>query len=212
MLSQNNQNNIRGAHMQIQEIASVRTGLVTARKKSKENQQTIKKYSLLNLKCIHPAGYLNTDYTDEYSSTEILKSTFFTQKGDILVRLSAPYTAIMIKEDGECGYLVPSHFAIIRVDKRKALPEYILWFLKRESTHQQILLNSSGSSAFGTISSGFIASLNINKLPIDKQKVIGELLILSENEQELIHNLAKQKEIYNRQLLNKIYDNFKRGN
>ena len=201
-----------GEAMHIEELASVRTGLVTARKKSKENQQTTKKYSLLNLKCINSGGYLNTDYSEEYSSAEILKSDYFTQRGDILVRLSAPYTAVMIKEDSECGYLVPSHFAIIRVDKAKALPEYVLWFLKRESTLQKILQNSSGSSAFGTISSGFLASLKIREIPLEKQAIVGQLLLLSEKEQELLHKLAAQKEIYNRELVNQIYDSFKRGN
>lgn len=198
--------------MQLQDLASVRTGLVTARKKPKGNQKTKKTYSLLNLKCISSEGYINTEYTEEYLSSEILKSDFLTQKGDILMRLSTPYTATMIKEDKECGYLVPSHFVIIRVDKRKALPEYILWFLKRESTHQQILQNSSGSSAFGTISSGFIASLKIRGLPIKEQKIIGELQLLSEREQKLLHVLAKQKEIYNREIVNEIYDSLKRGN
>lgn len=198
--------------MQLEELASIRTGLVTARKKPKKNQQPIKTYSLINLKCISSAGYLNTDSVEDYSSSEILKTDFFTQKGDILIRLSAPYTAVMIKEESECGYLVPSHFAIIRADRRKSLPEYILWFLKKESTRQKILQNSSGSSAFGTISSGFLASLNIRKLPLDKQAVIGELLMLSEKEQDLLRKLAIQKEIYNRELVNQIYDSFKRGN
>lgn len=198
--------------MQLDELASVRTGLVTARKKPKDNQQAIKKYKLLNLKCINSAGYLDARCIEEYSSAEILKSEFFTQKGDILVRLSAPYTAVLINEGNECGLLVPSHFAIIRANKTKALPEYILWFLKRESTYQQILQNSSGSSAFGTISSGFIASLKIRDLSIKNQAIVGKLLLLSEKEQKLLHDLAKQKEIYNRELVNKIYDSFKRGN
>ena len=197
--------------MQLEELASVRTGLVTARKKPKENQRPTKKYSLINLKCINSSGYLNTTVAEEYLSSEVLKADFFTQKGDILVRLSAPYTAVMIKEDSECGYLVPSHFAIIRVDKAKALSEYVLWFLKREST-QKILQNSSGSSAFGTISSGFLASLKIREIPIEKQAVVGKLLLLSEKEQKLLHDLAKQKEIFNRELVNQVYDSFKRGN
>ena len=198
--------------MQIEELASIRTGLVTARKKPKDNQRPTKTYSLINLKCINSLGCLNVSLSEEYLSSEVLKVDFFTQKGDILVRLSAPYTAVIIKDDNECGFLVPSHFAIIRADRRKALPEYVLWFLKKESTRQQILQNSSGSSAFGTISSGFLASLNICKLPIGKQAVIGELLMLSEREQELLHKLAAQKEIYNRELVNQVYDSFKRGN
>ena len=198
--------------MQLEELASVRTGLVTARKKPKGNQRPTKKYSLINLKCINSSGYLNTTVAEEYLSSEVLKADFFTQKGDILVRLSAPYTAVMIKEDSECGYLVPSHFAIIRVDKAKALSEYVLWFLKRESTLQKILQNSSGSSAFGTISSGFLASLKIREIRIEKQAVVGKLLLLSEKEQKLLHDLAKQKEIFNRELVNQVYDSFKRGN
>lgn len=198
--------------MQLGELASVRTGLVTARKKPKENQQPAKTYSLLNLKCITPAGFLSTRYSEEYASAETLKSDFITQKGDILVRLSAPYTAVMIKDGSECGYLVPSHFAIIRVDCAKALPEYLLWYLKKDSTRQQIFQNSSGSTAFGTISSGFLASLDVRDLPINKQAIIGQLLLLSDQEQELLHKLAEQKEIYNREIVNRIYDSFKRGN
>ena len=197
--------------MQLEELASVRTGLVTARKKPKENQRPTKKYTLINLKCINASGYLNTIAAEEYLSSEVLKADFFTQKGDILVRLSAPYTAVMIKEDNECGYLVPSHFAIIRVDRRRALPEYILWFLKKESTRQQILQNSSGSSAFGTISSGFLGTLNIRSIPLPKQKMLGELQILSEREQELLEKLAKQKKIYNQFMINTIYESVKRG-
>ena len=165
---------------------------------------------MLNLKCINSAGYLDTKYAEDYDSAQLIKEEMFTQKDDILVRLSAPYTAVMIKES-ECGYLVPSHFAIIRTDSKKAVPEYILWFLKKEETRQKILQNSSGQTAFGTISSGFLASLNIRQLPIEKQKIIGELQVLSEKEQSLLRNLATQKEIYNREFTNKIYESFKRG-
>jgi restriction endonuclease S subunit len=131
---------------------------------------------------------------------------------DILVRLSAPYTAIMITREEWCDYLVPSHFAIIRVDKKVASPEYILWFLRRESTKQKILQNISGSGAFGTINSKFFSTLSIRSLPLKKQKTIGQMQILSEKEQELLHKLTAQKEIYNKLLIDKIYDSVKRGN
>ena len=36
--------------------------------------------------------------------------------------------------------------------------------------------------------------------------------ILSEKEQELLHKLTAQKEIYNKLLIDKIYDSVKRGN
>lgn len=198
--------------MILEDIASVRTGVVTTRKKANKNDAVEYKYKLLNLKCAAPAGYLDLDYAESLPTTEQLKSEYFTQMKDILVRLSAPYTTIMITKEEWCGYLVPSHFAIIRVNSNLAHPEYILWILKRESTKQKILQNISGNGAFGTINSKFFSTLTVRNLPLNKQKVVGQMQILSEKEQELLHKLADQKEIYNKLMIDKIYDSVKRGN
>ena len=198
--------------MLLENVATIRTGVVTTRKKAGENDPITYEYKLLNLKCSAPAGYLDLQYAETLGTNEPLKPEYFTQMDDILVRLSAPYTAIMITREEWCDYLVPSHFAIIRVDKTVASPEYILWFLRRESTKQKILQNISGSGAFGTINSKFFSTLSIRSLPLKKQKTIGQMQILSEKEQELLHKLTAQKEIYNKLLIDKIYDSVKRGN
>lgn len=198
--------------MVLENVATIRTGVVTTRKKAGENDQVLYEYKLLNLKCAAAAGYLDLQYAETLGTSEPLKPEYFTQPNDILVRLSAPYTAIMITRDDWCGYLVPSHFAIIRVDKMEASPEYILWLLKRESTKQKILQNISGSGAFGTINSKFFSTLPVRNLPLNKQQIIGQMQILSEREQELLHNLTAQKELYNKQLIDTIYDSVKRGN
>ena len=198
--------------MLLKNVATIRTGVVTTRKKAGENDPITYEYKLLNLKCAATAGYLDLQYSETLGTTEPLKPEYFTQMDDILVRLSAPYTAIMITREEWCDYLVPSHFAIIRVDKTVASPEYILWFLRRESTKQKILQNISGSGAFGTINSKFFSTLSIRSLPLKKQKTIGQMQILSEKEQELLHKLTAQKEIYSKLLIDKIYDSVKRGN
>lgn len=198
--------------MILEDVATIRTGVVTTRKKACEKDQTVYRYKLLNLKCASSAGYLDLQYIEELPAVESLKSEYFTQMDDIIVRLSTPYTAIMITKEEWCGYLVPSHFAIIRVRKDVASPEYILWLLKRESTRQKILQNISGSGAFGTINSKFFNSLPVRNLPLSKQQMIGRMQVLSEKEQELLHKLAHQKETYNKLLVDKIYDFVKRGN
>ncbi len=198
--------------MILENIASVRTGVVTTRKKAGENDIVEYEYKLLNLKCASASGYLDLDYVELLPTTEQLKTEYFTQMNDILVRLSAPYTTIMITKEEWCGYLVPSHFAIIRVNNTLAYPGYILWLLKRDSTKQKILQNISGSGAFGTINSKFFSTLTVRNLPLNKQKVIGQMQILSEKEQELLHKLTNQKELYNKLLVDKIYDSAKRGN
>lgn len=198
--------------MNLENIATIRTGVVTTRKKAGENELIIHEYKTLNLKCAAHGGYLDLQYVEVLGTAEALKPVYFTQMDDILVRLSAPYTVIMITREEWCGYLVPSHFAIIRVDKTIASPEYVLWLLKRESTKQKILQNISGSGIFGTINSKFFSTLSIRDLPLNKQKIIGQMQILSEKEQELLHKLSTEKEIYNKLLIDKIYDSVKRGN
>ena len=198
--------------MTINDIAVVRTGLVTARKKKDAASLGTYKYQLLNLRCIANEGYIDKDYIEPYELSEELKDDYLTRMGDILIRLSAPYTAVLINKPELCGIVVPSHFAIIRVDERYALPGYVFWVLRREKNKITMMQNSSGSTAFGTISSGLISSLSITLLPLHEQQIIGELLCLSEREQELLQKLSEEKKTYNTLLLNKIYDNMKRGN
>ena len=198
--------------MTISEIAVIRTGLVTVREKKKISSLRVCEYRVLNLKCIADEGYINKKYIESDEFPIGLKDDCLTRMGDILVRLSAPYTAVLIDQPNLCGIVVPSHFAIIRADKRYAIPEYIFWSLRRDKNRITMMQNSSGSTAFGTISSGLIASLPITLLPLHKQKIIGDLLRLSEREQELLTNLAEEKKTYNTLLLNQIYDNMKRGN
>ena len=198
--------------MTINDIAVVRTGLVTARKKKDAASLGTYKYQLLNLRCIANEGYIDKDYIEPYELSEELKDDYLTRMGDILIRLSAPYTAVLINKPELCGIVVPSHFTIIRVDERYALPGYVFWVLRREKNKITMMQNSSGSTAFGTISSGLISSLPITLLPLHEQQIIGELLCLSEREQELLQKLSEEKKTYNTLLLNQIYDNMKRGN
>ena len=202
----------KGDKMLLGDVAEVRTGLVLSRKKAQNNDETKFKYNALNLRCAVSEGYLDLDDAEEYYSTEPLKSEYLTREKDILVRLSAPYTVVFITSLKQCGYVIPSHFAIVRSDKTKAAPEYLNWFLKRDAVKQKIIQNVSGSTAFGTISSGFIDNLKIRDIPISEQKTLGNMLLLAEKEQELLHKLAAAKALYSKAIVNKIYDRIKRGN
>ena len=198
--------------MNISDIATVRTGLVKARKEKNNSSDQVYNYSLLNLKCISNDGDILIDYLEPYTVSDELKEDYLKHLGDVLVRLSTPYTVAMIDSQDLCGLVIPSHFAVIRVNREMATPEYVFWSLRRDKNRITLMQNSSGSTAFGTISSGLIASLSITLLPLQEQKIVGDLMILSEREQELMQMLATEKKKYNTLLLNQIYDNMKRGN
>lgn len=202
----------KGDEMLLGDVAEVRTGLVLSRKKASDDMNVKFEYKALNLRCVAPEGYLDLDDAEEYYSTERLKSEYLTRENDILVRLSSPYTVVHITDLKQYGYVIPSHFAIVRADGSKVAPEYLSWFLKRDAVRQKIIQNVSGSTAFGTISSGFIAGLKIRDIPIAQQKTLGNMLLLAEREQELLHKLSTAKALYRKAVVNEIYDRLKRGN
>ena len=191
--------------MYLEDIARIRTGLVTSRKKTSRESKNLYQYKLLNLKCITENGDINLGNAEKYNVSEKLRLDYISQMNDILIRLSAPYTAVLIDREEYCGYVIPSHFAIVRVDLIKANPEYVYWVLSQEKTRYIMSQNSSGSTALGTINAGLISKIPIRNLPLSKQSLIGEIASLSKREQELLHQLAENKKHYASLLLNEIY-------
>lgn len=197
--------------MFLSDISTVRTGLVTARKQAKGPEKGLfQEYRLLSLRCVKEPGVLDVSLAEPYMSRELLKSDFLTKRDDILVRLSAPYTAALVNDES-ADYVVPSHFAIIRVDKSKVDPAYVLWILRQQSTLKQIYQNVSGTIAFGTINSSFFNDLKIDIIPLEKQRLIGAILKLSEREQALLSELARAKAELNMAIMTNAYKNLNKG-
>lgn len=198
--------------MLISELADVRTGLVISRKKADDDDSETIKYKVLNLKCLKSDGQLDLNQAYEMKMKERLNAEYLTHKDDILVRLSSPYNAVYIADERQFGYVIPSHFAIVRAYEKKSAPEYLYWFLTRDFISKKIVQNISGSTVFGTISSGFFAKLKIPDLPFAKQQIIGKYSLLADREQKLLIKLMKQKEILNKAMAKQIYEIVKRGN
>ena len=69
--------------MHLGELASVRSGLVLARKESRE--PTPYCYNLLTLRSIHPDGSIAQEDLSVFHASEPLKAEYLTQPGDIIV-------------------------------------------------------------------------------------------------------------------------------
>lgn len=118
------------------------------------------------------------------------KTTFddkkLTHEGDIVVKLSAPYNAVIIDKDHE-GMLVSSFCSIIRnvtqIDKK-----YLVAFLNSDIAQNQ-LKNSVVGTVMSILSNGKLGELEIPVPSEEKQEAIG---------------LFFEKTIKNRVLLQKI--------
>lgn len=196
--------------MRLDELSTINTGLVTARKQVKiPNDETIK-YRTLNLKAINQNGYIEDYLVEDFWANERLKTGYLTQIGDIVVRLTTPFTAVLIDEM-HTGIIIPSHFVVIRADLKRILPEYLYWLLNTEKVRQEIQQNIS-STTIGAVKPMSYAALNIELITLEEQKQIGELYRLAKKELHLLNQVMEQKELYYKEAINKIQKEMRKNN
>lgn len=194
--------------MKLGEVAVVRSGLVLSRKQSRES--TSYKYKLLNLRSIKEDGSIDLSQLDVFDAIETLSAEYVSHVGDVIVRLSAPYTAVLIDEMTE-NMVISSNFVIIRANKRFLMPEYIFWLLNTQKVKRQIYENTS-SNMLGAIKAKYFSEFALSPLPLEKQEKIAALNILARKEVHLSRALAEQKEILYADYIDRVQKQMRRGN
>ena len=194
--------------MKLGNIATVRSGLVLSRKQAREPSNI--RYPLLNLRSINPCGYVDLDQTYVFDATEYLSPEYLSQIGDVIVRLTAPYTAVLIDEI-TAGMVISSNFVIIRADRRKILPEYLFWLINTPKVKHAIYENTS-SNMLGAIKAKYFSEFEIGLLPILKQQKIAAMNKLAIKETMLLRRLADEKERYYSLTIDRVHKEIERGN
>ena len=194
--------------MKLGNIATVRSGLVLSRKQAREPSNI--RYPLLNLRSINPGGYIEADQLDVFDAAEYLSPEYLSQVGDVIVRLTAPYTAILI-DKVTAGMVISSNFVIIRADRRELLPEYLFWLINTPKVKRSIYENTS-SNMLGAVKAKFFSDFEFPLLSIDKQQQIAAMNELALKETKLLRKLADGKECYYSLLIDRAYKEMERGN
>lgn len=193
--------------MKLGSIATVRSGLVLSRKQVHGVSGI--SYPLLNLRCIKADGLIVMEQLDIYEAKEYLAPEYLSQAGDIVVRLSAPYTAVLIDEN-TTGMVVSSNFVIIRADRRNILPEYLFWLLNTQKVKHEIYENTS-SNMLGAIKAKYFTEFELDLLSVKDQQKIAALHSLARQETKLLYQLVEEKEKYYAQAIERINKEMKRG-
>ena len=123
------------------------------------------------------------------------KTTFddkkLTHEGDIIVKLSAPYNAVIIDKDHE-GMLVSSFCSIVRnvtqIDKK-----YLVAFLNSDVAQNQ-LKNSVVGSVMSILSNGKLGELEIPVPSKEKQEEIGSYFEKTIKNRVLLTKIIKLEE------------------
>lgn len=193
--------------MRLRDLASIRSGLVLSRKQSKE--PTDYKYPLLNLRCIRQEGAIDLGEIDIYEAKEPLKEEYLTQNGDVVVRLTLPYTAVLIDEPTS-GMVISSNFVVIRIEDKRLLPEYLFWLLNTPKVRQKIYENAT-SNMLGAVKAKFLTDFELTVPSNDEQHKIAQLNLLAKKERQLLKKLAAEKEKLYSGLLDQAYKRAKKG-
>lgn len=150
------------------------------------------------------------DQLDVFDAKEALSSEYLSQIGDVIIRLTAPYTAILIDES-TAGMVISSNFVIIRTDCRMLLPEYLVWLINTPRVKRSIYENTS-SNMLGAIKAKYFSEYELPQLTIVQQQKMARLNALAQKETMLLRQLADQKERYYALLTERAHKEMKRGN
>ncbi|MGL5963703.1 MAG: hypothetical protein ACRCZ2_04835 [Fusobacteriaceae bacterium] len=187
--------------MLLKEIADIRTGVVTSRKKNELGLNSFK-YKQITLKSFHESGKFLSNFCDEIDLKEEIEKEFKTQKGDVLVRLREPNIAICIKNEEEI--LIPSLFAIVRLKKgMNIIPEYLAMILNSNYAKKQYEKDLAGSSII-TLKISVLSEIVVPIIDIEKQRKKITLDELYQREVNLFERLIELKKLKYKAEINKI--------
>lgn len=199
--------------MQLIDCAHIKTGLVLGRKSLKSADETSEigenwlVYPHLTLKTFSAEGVMDFSHLGEIMVEKELKPQYLTQKGDIIMRLSAPYTAILITKEQE-GLVISSNFVKICPNIEELSPEFLCWVLNSEETKLR-LQSATSCTMLGSMSQKILGKLEIMLPTGDIQEKIGTLHHLFLREQQLLRLLQEKKEVFQTTALQQIYKNSK---
>lgn len=193
--------------IKLNEIATIRSGLVLARKDAKE--PTENQYDLIALKSIDDDLGINLNLLDRFFATEKLSDEYLTHRGDIIIRMSRPYTAVLIDNSTE-NLLFSSNFTIIRCNTKLINPEYLCWLLNSKGIMDDIQKNNAGNM-LGAIRSQYYAEIIIEPIPMEKQVAIGQLYMLGKKECRLMAELIEERKKYNEAVITNIQRKIRKG-
>lgn len=187
--------------LRIREKAEVGSGLVVARKKAFNQNEIKKKYKQLNLRSINKNGYIIESELEILEAKEIIDDYYLTHEGDIIIRLTDPFTAVYIDKDME-GIVISSNFCIVRC-KNNYSSEFLTYYINSDNIKKKLFSNLQGS-ILKNINMATIAELEIPNVPYEKQKIIGKLLV-AQTKKTIILEKIKELEIkQQKSLLDKI--------
>lgn len=187
----------------LSDLADIHSGVVLSRKEVPADCSAAISYQRLTLRALTESGNVLQSELEQFFSREKLDEDLVTAVDDVIVRLCTPINPVLI-DHKQTGYLIPSQLAAIRVkDRSLLLSPYLRWYLSQKSILDALQAAEHGT-AQRTIKVKSLADLEIALPPIDIQKQISEIDILSRKREQLYQELILQERLFSEHVIDTI--------
>ena len=180
-------------YVKLSEIAGIQSGLVLSRKEAKRDSASVVEYKNLNLRSLNDDSGINVQLLDRYLASEKLEGQFITRIDDIIVRLFPPFCPAHITET-LAGLVVPSQFAIIRLQSNMLLPAFLCCYLAHRNVLKSLAIRESGQAS-GGIKISALSELSIPLLPMERQRSISAYSEMNAKQKRLQFELIQQYDL-----------------
>lgn len=192
--------------IKLKEVVEIFSGIVLRRfdksKKSLEiSKQTAdlrgKIYYHITLKGVED-NIIDSKLLESIKMEKEVNERYLLKKGDIVMKLTPPYSAAVVSFDCE-NLLAPSNFAIIRL-KEEFDPEYLSFVLNGKNTRKQLQRLVEGTTV-QVIKISNLKELKLRRRTITEQKKYAKLSSLLSKRLELRNRTLQIEELLTEELL-----------
>lgn len=181
----------------LKDIAAVRLGYPFRTRVERDSNGTV---GVIQMKDID--GYNRIDLSDVYKvQIEDLEKWHLLQANDILFRSrGVSNTAALvdgaIEQTEEIKQFVASApLMVVQVKTSTIDPAYLLWYINHPYGQRQMSRLAKGTNQ-QMVSKAALETMEVELPPLEKQKLIGEVAALSQQEQELLNELTGKRKAY----------------
>ncbi len=185
--------------MLLGDVFQVKSGLVVARKKMVGKDNAKYKHKQLNLRSINRSGYINSEYLEDLQTDEIISNDYLTSVGDVIIRLSEPYTAVYISKEYE-NLVITSNFAVIK-STNEYNSEFLAYYLNGDYAKKQLYSSMQGSIV-KSIGISAVEKIDLPEITKNKQMLFAKLTKALTNKLKIIEKINN----YEQKLLKNIID------
>ena len=186
--------------MKLKEIAEIKTGIVLSRKKSIVVRDSDIEYRLLSIRHLAESGKVIAD-CKVFKSAEELNINSITKEGDIVIKMTEPYSAVFINQELS-EMLVSSNMAIIRLSSKKYMAEFLTELINHQKN--KIFYQLSAGTSLRSINTDHLKELAIPECNLAIQSIIVGYNKLHDNEMVLFMRMVSEKENILKTIMNKI--------